>query len=216
MRPFLLIVLAVLLVGCAELSRNPFRRMPVAPPGSVAWHTTPRAIEALRVAVLPFALAEKVGKGASELSPSFAGSLRALGIHETVLVGPERAILLTLPDLHAGKVPVDTLLAVRDATGCDAVVIGRVEQFDGFHPVSLGASLHLISCHDGSVLWSAQMQLDTRRDDVQRDIEGWWKRNSGEQASAVNGWKSVLSTPRDFCRYAADRLAWTIGNDPPE
>ena len=66
------------------------------------------------------------------------------------------------------------------------------------------------------MLWSAQLQLDTRREDVQRDIEGWWKRNAGQQASAVNGWKSVLSTPRDFCRYAADRLAWTIGNQPPE
>ena len=214
----LLLTLLVLLaaVGCADRSRNPFRRMPVAPPGSVAWHTTPRATEPMRVAVLPFALAEKVGKGASELSSLFAGSLRALGIHETVLVGPERAALLSLPDLHEGKLPVDALLAVRDATGCDAVVIGRVEQFDGFHPVSLGASVHLVSCQDGAVLWSAQIQLDGRRQDVQLDIESWWKRNAGDEATAVDGWKSVLSTPRDFCRYAADRLAWTIGSLPPE
>ncbi len=214
----LLLIAAVLLVGCSDLARNPFRRMPAAPPGSVAWHTTPRAIEPLRVAVLPFALAEKVGKGAAELSPSFADSLRALGIHETVLVGPEQAAGLQqqTPDLHEGRVSIDALLAVRDATGCDAVAIGRVEQFDGFHPVSLGASVHLISCRDGAVLWSAQIQLDTRRQDVQRDIESWWKRSAGAQAAAINGWKSVLSTPRDFCRYAADRLAWTIGNDPPE
>ncbi len=216
MRSAILVLCALLAAGCSDLSRNPFRRMPVAPPGSVSWHTTPRAVEPLRVAVLPFALAEKVGKGASELSPSFASSLRALGVHETVAVGPERAAALHLPDLHAGAVPVDALLAVRDATGCDAVVIGRIEQFDGFHPVSLGASVHLVSCHDGAVLWSAQIQLDTRREDVQRDIESWWKRNAGQQAAAVNSWKSVLSTPRDFCRYAADRLAWTIGNNPPE
>ena len=206
-----LCALALLVCGCADTSRNPFRRMPVAPPGAVAWHTTPRAIEPQRVAVLPFALAERVGKGATDLAPSFANSLRALGIHETVIVGPERAALLSIPDLHEGKLPVDALLAVRDATGCDAVVIGRVEQFDGFHPVSLGASVHLVSCQDGAVLWSAQLQLDGRRQDVQLDIESWWKRNAGEQATAVNGWKSVLSTPRDFCRYAADRLAWTIG-----
>jgi hypothetical protein len=216
MRPALICLAVLTLAGCADLSRNPFRTFPAAPPGSVAWHTTPRATEALRVAVLPFVLAEKVGKGAAELSPCTAGSLRALGIHEVVLVGPERAMHLQLPDLHEGKVPVDALLAVRDATGCDAVVIGRIEHFDGFHPVSIGASLHLVSCHDGAVLWSAQIQLDSRREDVQRDIEGWWKRSAGEQATAVNGWKSVLSTPRDFCRYAADRLAWTIGNQPPE
>lgn len=214
MKPAILLALLLLAAGCADAARNPFRRMPVAPPGSVAWHTTPRAIEPARVAVLPFALADRVGKGAAELSPAFAASLRAVGVHETTLVTAERAQALAVPDLHAGRVPVDSLLAVRDATGCDAVVIGRVEQFDGFHPVSLGASLHLVSCHDGAVLWSAQIQLDTRREDVQRDIEAWWRRHSGSQAAAVNGWKSVLSTPRDFCRYAADRLAWTLGNLP--
>lgn len=213
MRPVLLILaLCLAAAGCSDLSRNPFRRLPAAPPGSVSWHTTPRASEPLRVAVLPFTLADRVGKGAAELSPAFAGSLRALGVHETVGVSPERASQLHLPDLHAGAVTVDTLLAVRDATGCDAVVIGRIEQFDGFHPVSIGASVHMVSCHDGAVLWSAQIQLDTRREDVQRDIEGWWKRGAGEQAAAVNGWKSVLSTPRDFCRYAADRLAWTLSS----
>jgi hypothetical protein len=68
------VALALLVVGCADTSRNPFRRMPVAPPGAVAWHTTPRAIEPQRVAVLPFALAERVGKGATDLAPSFANS----------------------------------------------------------------------------------------------------------------------------------------------
>lgn len=209
----LALVLACLVAaGCADGLRNPFRRLPAAPPGSVSWHTTPRAAEPLRIAVLPFALAERVGKGGAELSPAFANSLRALGLHETIAVGPEAAARLSLPDLHAGAVPVDALLAVRDATGCDAVVFGRVEQFDGFHPVSIGASVHLVSCHDGAVLWSAQVQLDTRREDVQRDIEGWWKRGAGHQAAAVNGWKSVLSTPRDFCRYAADRLVWTVSS----
>lgn len=207
-------LVALLAAGCADIARNPFRSFPAAPPGAVVWHTTPRAAEAQRVAVLPFALAERVGKGAAELAPAAAASLRSLGLHEVTLVGPEQAARLNLPDLHANQVPVDSLLAVRDATGCDAVLVGRVEQFDGFHPVSLGATVHLVSCHDGAVLWSAQLQLDGRREDVQRDIEGWWKRSAGAQAVAVNGWRAVLASPREFCRYAADRLAWTLGNMP--
>jgi hypothetical protein len=214
MRPLLVLCLVLFAAGCADSVRNPFRRLPPAPPGSVAWHTTPRAIEALRVAVLPFAMADGVGKGAAELAPALTASLRALGVHEVVAVTPAIAAGLHLPDLKTGAVPVEVLLAVRDATGCDAVVVGRVEHFDGFHPVSLGAAAHLVSCHDGAVLWSAQLQLDGGREAAQRDIEGWWKRNAGDAAQAVNGWRSVLSTPRDFCRYAADRLAWTIGNDP--
>lgn len=208
----LLGIVLVALAGCDV--RSPFRRMPVAPPGTVSWQTTPRAIEPMRVAVLPFAVADGLGKSASDFAPAMADSLRALGRHEVVLVRPEQAARLQLPDLRTGSVPVDALLAVRDATNCDAVLLGRIEAFDGFHPVSLGVAAHLVSCQDGAVLWSAQAQLDGKREDVQRDIEGWWKRTTGDQAVAVNGWKSVLASPREFCRYAADRLAWTIEREP--
>jgi hypothetical protein len=216
MRRTLLILAAIALAvgGCSDLRRNPFRSFPEAPPKAVSWHTTPRAIEPMRVAVLPFALAERVGKGAAECGPSLAASLRELGIHEIVLVGPEQAAHLALPDLKTGGVSVDSLLAVRDATGCDAVVMGRVEQFDGFHPVAIGLTVHLVSCADGAVLWSAQAHLDGRSEDVQLDVEGWWQRVRGDNAAAVNGWKSVLASPREFSRYLSDRLAWTLGNEP--
>lgn len=212
MRLCFLLALALFVAGCDF--RSPFRRMPVAPPGTVSWQTTPRAVEPLRVAVLPTILAERIGKSAAELAPSIADSLRELGRHEVILVGPEQAAHLTLPDLRTGSLSVDTLLAVRDATGCDAVVISRVEQFDPFHPVSIGVSAHLVSCHDGAILWNAQAQLDGRREDVQLDIEAWWARTRGGQGAALTGWKSVLSSPREFCRYAADRLAWTVATEP--
>lgn len=208
-----LLILALLVCAGCNL-RSPFRHMPVAPPGTVSWQTTPRAVEPLRVAILPAALAERIGKSAAEIGPALADSLRELGRHEVVLVGPEQASHLVLPDLRAGNLAVDALLAVRDATGCDAVLISRVEQFDPFHPVSIGVSAHLVSCHDGAILWSAQAQLDGRREDVQLDIEAWWERIRGTQGLALTGWKSVLSSPREFCRYAADRLAWTVTTLP--
>lgn len=212
----LLAAAAIILVLAGCDGRGPFRRMPVAPPGTVAWQTTPRAGEPMRVAVLPFALADGLGKSAGDLAPALADSLRALGRHEVVLVGAEQAAALRLPDLHAGAVPVDALLAVRDATGCDAVVLGRVESFDGFHPIAIGVAAHMVSCQDGAVLWSAQAQLDGKRDEVQTDVEAWWTRTSGDAATAVNGWRSVLTSPREFCRYAADRLAWTVITEPKE
>lgn len=212
MRRLALFACALVLAGCEGGLRSPFRRFPAAPPGAIAWRTSLHAAEPQRVAVLPFALAEGVGRGAAELGPALAASLRALALHEVVLASAPPAGA----DLHAGSLAVDTLAAVREATGCDAVVVGRIEHFDGYHPVSLGAAVHLVSCADGAVLWSAQLQLDGRREEVQRDIEGWWRRGAGEAGAAVDGWRSVLSTPRDFCRYAADRLAWTVANQPPD
>jgi nucleotide-binding universal stress UspA family protein len=204
----LLLCAALLAAGCDV--RTPFRRFPKEPPGSVSWHVTPRAREPQRVAVLPFATAERVGRSAAEVAPAVAASMRELGLHEVVLVGPDQMARLPTPTLATGALPVDTLLAYRDATGCDAVLIGRIEQFDGFHPLSLGLTAHLVSCQDGAVLWSANAHLDGKRDDVQRDIEGWWTRTRGDEAAALGGWRSVLASPREFARYAADRLAWSV------
>ncbi|MEK7412511.1 MAG: hypothetical protein AAB263_04230 [Planctomycetota bacterium] len=168
----------------------------------------------MRIAIVPFTLAERVGKGAVELAPSLAASLRELGLHQVVLVGPEVAAKLITADLHANSVSVESLHSVRDATNCDAVIVGRVEQFDGYHPISLAVTVHLVSCQDGAVLWTAQADLDGHRDDIQRDIEGWWSRNRGEATAALNTWRSTLESPREFCKYATDRLAWTIGQLP--
>lgn len=194
------------LAGCAAW------RAPGEPPAAITWQAQPEAAAPLRVVVLPLALAEGVGRGAAELSPAFAASLRALGQHEVLRLPPAAAV--EAPDLAAGSIPAALLLAIRDATGADAVVVGRVEHFDSVPLMSLGAVLHLVSCHDGAVLWTAQAQLDARRDDVQDDIRRWWAAHEGERGAPINGWRSVLATPRDFCRYAADRLAWTVLHPP--
>jgi hypothetical protein len=206
-RSLLLLAAAALLLGGCQ---SPFRSLPDLPPQCISWHTTPRAAEPLRVAVLPFSAAERVGRSAGELAPAIAAALRELGRHEVVLVGPLEAIKLTPPTLATGTVAVDDLLRIRDATGADAVLVGRIEQFDGFHPVAIGLTAHLISCHDGVVLWTATAHLDGAREEIQRDIEGWYEHQRGEQTAGIGGWKETLASPRLFVRYASDRLVGTI------
>lgn len=203
MKPLLpLLALAALLLcaGCRE-----------TPPPYVSWHSSPRAAEPGRVAVLAFWSNDGVGRSAALVADAAAAALRELGLHEVVLVGAERRRAL-LPDdvLLANHLGADHLLRLRDALHCDAVLLGRVEQFDGYDPIAIGLSMHLISCADGEKLWEATGHLDGGRSEVQEDLRRWWEQSAGRGSTGPAGWRGVLSSPQAFARYATERLLWTL------
>ena len=200
-RGVLLFSALMLLVGCTR---------PAAPQGR-SFQTTPQASEALRVGVLPFWQGEKVGRSAQQITDNFAASLRTLGRHEVINVTPERRRIL-LPDdaLATNRITTDALVRLREALQVDAVVIGRIEQFDSFDPPVIGMTAHLVSCLDGSVLWSATAHLDGGRQDVQDDLEWWSDHQNGAGNRSIAGWRLALSSPATFARYATDRLVETI------
>lgn len=181
------------------------------PPPFVSWRSTPRAAEAGRVAVIAFWSNDGVGRSAALVADAAAAALRELGLHEVVLVGAERRRALLPEDvLLANRLSADLLLRLRDALRCDAVLLGRVEQFDGYDPIAIGLSMHLISCADGEKLWEATGHLDGGRTEVQADLRDWWERSAGRGSAGPAGWRGVLSSPQAFARYATDRLLWTL------
>ncbi len=195
------------LLAVAGCSRPP-------PPHSISHQTTKRASEPARVAVLPFWTGDKVGRSANVVGETFAASLRELAHHEVILVSNERrrAILPGGDDVLAvGSMKADDLIQLREALHVDAVVLGRIEQFESFDPVSLGLSVHLVSCLDGEVLWSATAHLDSARDEVQQDLKYWYGDLNGRGNASIGGWKMALSSPALFSRYACDRLVETLG-----
>ena len=174
-------------------------------------HTTPQAAAVRRVAVLQFYFGQDVGRSAAAMNTSMSAALRELGLHEVVSVSvAQRDLLLPDDPVLANHLTTDQLLKLRDALHCDAVMIGRIEQYDSFDPISIGVSAHLVSCLDGTVPWSATGHFDGHRQDVQDEISSWYDRNSGAENANISGWRSVLQSPLLFTRYVADRLALSI------
>ncbi len=202
---YLLILALLLLVGCARQTPR------------ISYQTTPAAGAPMRVAVMPFAAADGVGRAASTVGEAFAAALRSAGHHEVVLVPPTLArSILGAAGLERSTIRVEDLLAIRDHLRADAVVVGRIEQAATFDPVALGLTAHLVSCTDGEVLWSATAHFDAARKDVQEDLEDWYADHGGEATSSVAGWRLALRSPLVFARYASDRLVDTIAiADPP-
>ena len=205
---FALLALMALAVGGCDWQ---FWRTKPAAHELLSSHTTPQAAAVRRVAVLPFYLGQDVGRAAAAMNESMPAALRELGLHEVISIGvAQRDLLLPDDPLLANHLTTDQLLKLRDALHCDAVLIGRIEQFDSFDPISIGVSAHLVSCLDGTVPWSATGHFDGHRQDVQDEIADWYGRAVGSENASISGWRSVLQSPRLFTRYVAERLALSI------
>ena len=180
-------------------------------PQSVSSRTSIRAGEPMRVALLPLVAGDRVGRSAHVLDEALISALRTLGRHEVVPVALERARLLLPPaSIEASAISTQDLLRLRDQLRVDAVILGRVEQFQAFDPVAVGLTVHLVSVEDGAVLWSATAQLDAGRKDVQDDLHWWYDHANGAGSATISGWRLALSSPSVFSRYVADRLVETI------
>jgi hypothetical protein len=200
----LLIPIMLSLAGCSDGRAQ-------KPNGPFSFHTTPGATEMQRIAVLPFTLGSRVGRSAQAIDASMAASLRELGYHEVVAVTPEtRSELLAGDVLYVDNVTTTQLMRLRQALNVDAVVIGRVEQFDGFDPLSIGLAAHLVSCRDGSVLWSMTGNFDAHKSDIQNDIRRWYESTMSGDRNSVGGWRLALQSPTLFTRYVTDRVVTSL------
>jgi hypothetical protein len=179
-------------------------------PPKISSFTSEAAVAPGRVAVLPLTRSEGVGRSALALDEDLRASLRELGHHEVIAVPLAAAAVITPEAAQRNQIPVQALLALRDATRADAVLVGRIEQFRPFDPVAVGLSMALISCQDGAVLWSATAHFDGARAGVQEDVEQWYGTAAGSIGETPSGWRQTLATPSRFGRYACDRLLATM------
>jgi len=182
----------------------------------VSWQREVGLSAVRRVVVLPAAFEEEAGRSAESLDATIATALRDRN-QQVVL----RATGTDLPaDLAAGvrsdRIEVDSILALRDRFRADAILIAHCHRFRGYDPVALSLTLHLISCHDGSVLWSASGDFDGARATVQADLASWYRHRQADSGNSVQTWRLALQSPSLFSRYAADRLFRTMEGAVPE
>jgi len=200
------VILAVA-VALTGLTGCPSGRASDAPSHPYSYHVLPEIGQMRRVAVLPFTRGDHIGRAADVITASMSASLRELGIQQVVEVDPARSDLLPSRDpVLTEDISSTDLLRLRDKLNVDGVLIGRVEQFTSFDPIALGVSVHLVSCLDGQAVWSATGHFDGRRDDVQRDIQAWWRSHQAPSKNTVQGWQNTLQSPSLFTRYVCDRL----------
>lgn len=175
-----------------------------------SWQRLPAASAVRRIVIVPIDRSNTNGRAAQGLDTALADSLRDIA-QQVVIEADPRDLPATLAGaVLSDRIRADDLLALRDRYHADAVLIGRLHHFNGYDPISVGLTLHLVSCLDGSTLWSASGSFDGSRDTVQKDIAAWYRRRQADRGNTVQTWQTVLHTPSLFSRYVGDRLFATL------
>jgi len=175
-----------------------------------SWQRLPAVNDVRRIVIIPIDRSGANGRSSQGLDTALADSLRDIAQHVVIEADPKDLPSSLTGAVLSDRIRADDLLALRDHYHADAVMIGRLHHFNGYDPISAGLTLHLVSCMDGSVLWSASGSFDGSRDTVQKDIAAWYRRRQADRGNTVQTWQTVLHTPSLFSRYIGDRLFVTL------
>ncbi len=203
----LLAGMVVLLVtaGCA------FGRRSAVDPRLYSYQVDPDIVAVTRIVMVPLYHASGVGRAARSLDEATATAWRELGQFEILVVDQATRSKLLPDDVVARRnIPAEGLRRLREQYRADAVLVGRIEHFTSFDPISAGVVLHLIDCRHGRSLWTATCHFDGGRGEIQRDIRAWHRATLGDGLDDIGGWQNVLYSPRLFARYLSDRLAESV------
>lgn len=115
-----------------------------------------------KIAVLPFENLSGYGQGAHIVEEGFLLALLRYGTFEVVDPGEVRAAV-EAARIQPGRTDRDSLKALRERLGVDAVLTGAVVIFDASAP-EVNVTARLIEVDGGSVVWAAEMGSVGRTD----------------------------------------------------
>lgn len=204
----IIMTVATLLTSCTSA------RTPVPDGATFSYHRDPAIDQIQRIVVMPFHNAEQVGSSAATLNQAMSAAWRELGAFEVINATlAERDQLVPVDAFRTRNIDSDILRRVFEAFKADAVLIGRIEVFDPYDPVTIGVQAALVSCLNGAIVWTGGGHFDGARKQIQDDIEHWHQHAVGSDYQSVAGWRAALHSPKLFARYVSDRLAVTALDD---
>ena len=160
-----------------------------------------------RIVFMPLEHRDGIGPSARRMDQQFAASWRQSGQFEVIYATIAERDAIFSPDMMSrNHIDSRQLHACRVQYQADAVLLGRIEDWQSYDPVAIGLQAHLISCQDGSVLWSAGGHFDGQHKAVQQELERWYFSTIGREQRNVSSWRTALMSPQLFSRFVSDQL----------
>ena len=213
--PILLAVLTVAcLGGCVEV--GPSTSRPV--PARIGCHK-PDPAELRRVRRVVFIHLAREGDGTT----LNVADVMTKAVHEALLDKKLFAIELVdrtselYRDLKLDeprRYTIDDIQTIRKTLDCDAVLIGKVRDFQQMPRMQVGLYLSLVDVNEGRVVWGVDHYWDTTDRAVQRRIKSFFE-NKMRTGYGPAHYELGLASPRMFGKFVAWETAATLTPPPP-
>jgi len=109
---------------------------------------------------------------------------------------------------------VDTLLAAREQTNADALLVAGIIDYRRIEPPSVTMSLRLYSTTTGELLAAVSGTLDAANPRTERLVKKYYEQLQ-EADRSLYGWRTVLIAERRYAQFVAGRFLATINPETP-
>jgi len=193
------LILTVLLAGCRPGAHNRVRH-----------YVALDAIRsANRVVLLPLAN-QTDSPGIEEgLEAELLGAIQRRRLFQLQEVAREPGARQVLLDPGRRTYTEQDLVAIRKASGADAVLIGLVNRWQPYPRMQVGLYLRLVDLRSGRLLWAVDHVWDATNEHTQRRIATFFHREMGAGAEPFD-WQLGTVSPRAFQKFVAWEVAGTL------
>ncbi len=138
---------------------------------------------------------------------SLAEAIQRLGLFQVDVLRRDVPVCRDLP-LDRDTLTLSELARVREALGCDAVILGEVTHFQAHPRMQLGLKLRLLDLRNGKLVWAIAHTWDGTRRATQWRIQQYFQQEVRDYEPL--GWEFVLNSPRAFEQFIAWDAASTL------
>jgi len=146
---------------------------------------------------------------AKQLSQSLADDLQLRGLFNVQRVSRDdfRCRELTL-DVNQ-PLELREMQQIRQALGCDAVVLGEMDHFQQYPRTRAGLYLRMVDLKNGKLLWGVKHTWDGSDKEVGRRIRKWWRENVRDDYEPARE-NLVQMSPRWFLKFISHEAVSTL------
>jgi hypothetical protein len=146
---------------------------------------------------------------AGQLSQSLADDLQHRGLFNVQRVARDdfRCRDLTL-DVNQ-PLELREMQQIRQALGCDAVVLGEMDSFQQYPRTRAGLYLRMVDLKNGKLLWGVKHTWDGSDKEVAGRIRKFWRENVRGGFEPANE-ELVLMSPRWFLKFVSHEAVSTL------
>ena len=98
---------------------------------------------------------------------------------------------------------------IRQALGCDAVVLGEMYHFQQYPRTRAGLHLRMVDLKNGKLLWCVKHTWDGSDKEVGLRIRRYWRENVRSEYESANE-DLVLMSPRWFLKFVSHEAVSTL------
>ena len=152
---------------------------------------------------------EKLKLQISDMTVALFQAIQARKLFKFDLIPVDDDLCKDLDLENRGALTIEQLGLMRQVLGTDAVLFGRIENYQPFPRMQLGLTLRLLDLKNGKLLWGVDHTWNTADQRLEYRIQSYYYDELRSGYGPVE-WRLALVSPKAFFRFVAFETAETL------